>query len=160
MPATTGIKTSFYEYLDAALQYVPVNAENREVRARMARIGIGAGKTFEFKDLSLEHKAAVLLGMKDGDEKVDKWFASGLKDVNGWKIGSSFGDQSFYKGDWLMRAGTAKGGIYGSHARQNGETCAIEGCVCRRHAVLKSRCPTVAIGPEPAVQLSPKRPSS
>ena len=117
LPATTaGIKTNFYEYLDAALQYVPLTPENREVRARIARIGIGAGKTFEFKDLSLEHKAAVLLGMKDGDEKVDKWLATGLKDVNGWKIGSFFGNQDFYKGDWLMRAGAAKGGIYGNDA--------------------------------------------
>lgn len=117
LPATTaGIKTNFYEYLDAALQYVPLTPEDREVRARIARIGIGAGKTFEFKDLSLEHKAAVLLGMKDGDEKVDKWLATGLKDVNGWKIGSFFGNQDFYKGDWLMRAGAAKGGIYGNDA--------------------------------------------
>lgn len=117
LPATTaGIKTNFYEYLDAALQYVPLTPENREVRARIARIGIGAGKSFEFKDLSLEHKAAVLLGMKDGDEKVDKWLATGLKDVNGWKIGSFFGNQDFYKGDWLMRAGAAKGGIYGNDA--------------------------------------------
>lgn len=117
LPATTaGIKTNFFEYLDAALQYVPLTPENREVRARIARIGIGAGKTFEFKDLSLEHKAAVLLGMKDGDEKVDKWLATGLKDVNGWKIGSFFGNQDFYKGDWLMRAGAAKGGIYGNDA--------------------------------------------
>lgn len=117
LPATTaGIKTNFFEYLDAALQYVPLTPENREVRARIARIGIGAGKSFEFKDLSLEHKAAVLLGMKDGDEKVDKWLATGLKDVNGWKIGSFFGNQDFYKGDWLMRAGAAKGGIYGNDA--------------------------------------------
>jgi hypothetical protein len=115
LPATTaGIKTHFYEYLDAALQYVPPTSQDKEVRARIARIGVGPGKTFEFKDLSLEHKGAVLLGMKDGDEKVDKWLATGLKNVNGWNIGSFFGDQDFYKGDWLMRAGAAKGGIYGN----------------------------------------------
>jgi hypothetical protein len=98
------------------LQYVPPTSQDKEVRARIARIGVGPGKTFEFKDLSLEHKGAVLLGMKDGDEKVDKWLATGLKNVNGWNIGSFFGDQDFYKGDWLMRAGAAKGGIYGNDA--------------------------------------------
>jgi hypothetical protein len=46
-----------------------------------------------FKDLSLEHKA-------DGDEKVDKMMTGGLKNINGWSIGSSFGDRAFYKGDW------------------------------------------------------------
>jgi hypothetical protein len=117
LPATTaGIKANFYDYLAFALQFVPPSAEDKDVRARLASIGIGPGKTFEFKDLSLEHKAAVVLGMKEGDDKVDKWLAGGLKNVNGWSIGSFFGDRAFYKGDWLMRAGAAKGGIYGNDA--------------------------------------------
>jgi len=117
VPATTeGIKKNFYEYLDAALQFVPPTAEDKEIRAKLASIGIGPGKTFEFKDLSLEHKAAVLLAMKEGDDKVDKFLASGMKNVNGWSIGSFFGDRAFYKGDWLMRAGAAKAGIYGNDA--------------------------------------------
>ena len=51
----------------------PVTAEDKEIRAKLASIGIGPGKTFDFKDLSLEHKAAVLLAMKEGDDKVDKY---------------------------------------------------------------------------------------
>jgi hypothetical protein len=117
LPATTaGIKGNFFEYLDAALQFVPLAPEAKEVRAKLASIGVGPGKTFEFKDLSLEHRAAVLLGMKAGDDKVDKWLTGGMKNVNGWKIGSFFGDRDFYKGDWLMRAAAAKGGIYGNDA--------------------------------------------
>ena len=116
-PATTaGIKANFYEYLDAALQFVPEAPESKAIRARLATIGIGPGKTFAFKDLSLEHKAAVLLAMKEGDDKVDKYLASGMKDVNGWKVGSVFGDRAFYNGDWLKRAAAAKGGIYGNDA--------------------------------------------
>jgi len=38
---------------------VPLSPEDKEIRARIARIGIGPGKTFEFKDLSLEHKADI-----------------------------------------------------------------------------------------------------
>ena len=90
--------------------------EDRDLRARLASIGIGPGKTFEFKDLSLEHKAAVLLGMKEGDDKVDKFLASGMKNINGWNVGAFFGDRAFYKGDWLMRAAAAKGGLYGNDA--------------------------------------------
>ena len=119
VPATTeGIKKNYYEYLDAALQFVPESAQDKDVRARLARIGIGPGKTFDFKDLSAEHKAAVLLGMKAGDEKVDKFLAAGVKDVNGWNIGSFFGDRDFYKGNWLMRAAAAKGGLYGNDAAE------------------------------------------
>jgi hypothetical protein len=117
LPATTeGIKKNFYEYLDAALQFVPPAPEDKDVRARLATIGIGPGKTFEFKDLSAEHKAAVLLGMKEGDDKVDKFLASGVKNVNGWNVGAFFGDRAFFKGDWLKRAGAAKGGLYGNDA--------------------------------------------
>jgi len=117
LPATTeGIKANFFEYLAFALQFVPPSAEDKDIRARLASIGIGPAKTFEFKDLSLEHKAEVLLGMKEGDAKVDKFMTSGMKNVNGWSIGSFFGDRAFYKGDWLMRSGAAKVGIYGNDA--------------------------------------------
>jgi hypothetical protein len=117
LPATTaGIKDNFFQYLDAALQYVPVRPKDAAIRAKLARIGIGPGKTFEFKDLSLEHKAAILVAMKQGDDKVDKWLASGMKNINGWSVGAFFGDETFYNGDWLMRAGAAKGGLYGNDA--------------------------------------------
>jgi hypothetical protein len=117
VPATTaGIKANFYEYLDAALQFVPETPSTRAIRARIASIGIGPGKTFEFRDLSVEHKAAVMLAMKDADDKVDQYLAGGMKDVNGWKVGSLFGDSAFYGGDWLKRAAAAKGGIYGNDA--------------------------------------------
>jgi len=115
LPATTpGIKENFFQYLDAALQFVPETDDDKAIRAKLASIGIGPGKTFDFKDLSPEHKAAFLLGMKEGDDKVDKWLATGNKVINGWKVGSFFGDRAFYKVDWLMRAGAAKGGIYGN----------------------------------------------
>jgi hypothetical protein len=119
VPATTaGIKANFFEYLSAALEFVPPSPETTEIRARLASIGVGPGKTFEFKDLSLEHKAAVLLGMKDGDDQVDKFLASGNKNINGWNVGAFFGDSQFFKGDWLMRAAAAKGGLYGNDAAE------------------------------------------
>jgi hypothetical protein len=117
LPATTaGIKENFFQYLDAALQFVPETARDKAVRAKLAKIGIGPGKTFAFKDLSLEHKAAILVGMKQGDDKVDKWLAGGNKNINGWNVGAFFGDEAFFNGDWLMRAGAAKGGLYGNDA--------------------------------------------
>ena len=86
---------------------------DKEIRAKLATIGIGPGKTFEFKDLSADHKTAVLLGMKAGSDKVDAAVANGGKDENGWNVGGlAGGDNAFYNGDWLKRAATAKGGIY------------------------------------------------
>jgi hypothetical protein len=119
VPATTaGIKANFYEYLDAALEFVPVTDQDRDLRAKLASIGIGPGRTFELKDLSPEHKAALLLAMKEGDEKVDQYLAGGMKEVNGWKLGALFGDREFYNGNWLLRAAAAKGGIYGNDAAE------------------------------------------
>lgn len=115
VPATTaGIKDNFFEYLDAALLFVPETPRDKAIRAKLAKIGVGPGKTFAFKDLSLEHKAEILVGMKQGDAKVDKWLAGGNKNINGWNVGSFFGDEAFYNGDWAMRAGSAKGGLYGN----------------------------------------------
>ena len=65
---------------------------------------------------SLVPKAEVLLGMKAGSDQVDKYIASGGKGINGWQVGSFFGDRAFYNGDWLMRAAAAKGGIFGNSA--------------------------------------------
>jgi len=112
------VKTNFFEYLDFALQFAPPGPEEKDIRAKLAHIGIGAGKTFDFKDLSMEHKAEVALGMKTGDEKVDKAVENTGKDVNGWRIGSAFGDRAFYNGNWLKRAAAAKAGIYGNDAEE------------------------------------------
>jgi hypothetical protein len=110
------VKTNFFEYLDFALQFAPPGPEEKEIRAKLARIGIGAGKTFDFKDLSLEHKAEVALSMKDGDAKIDQYLVAGQKIINGWKVGSFFGDRDFFHGNWLLRAAGTKAGIYGNDA--------------------------------------------
>ncbi|MBY3483875.1 DUF1254 domain-containing protein [Rhizobium laguerreae] len=119
LPATTaGIKKNFFEYLDLALQFVPETSRDKDIRAKLARIGIGPGKTFEFKDLPLEHKAEMLVGMKQGDDKIDRWLASGNKPINGWNVSSLLGDEAFFNGDWLMRSGAAKAGLYGNDAAE------------------------------------------
>ena len=71
---------------------------------------------FDFKNLSPEQQAQVILGMKDGEAKIEQYLQSGQKNINGWKVGSLFGDGAFYNGDWLKRAAAAKAGIYGNDA--------------------------------------------
>jgi hypothetical protein len=110
------VKTGFFDYLAFALQFAPAGPEEKEIRAKLARLGIGAGKKFDFKHLSPEQQAQVGLGMKDGEAKVEQYFTAGQKNINGWKVGSLFGDSAFYNGDWLKRAAAAKGGIYGNDA--------------------------------------------
>ena len=110
------VKKNFFQYLDFCLRFAPPGPEEKEIRAKLATIGIGAGKTFDFEDLSLEHKAEILLGMKAGEDKIDEYLASQQKVVNGWKMSDLFGDRAFFDGNWLKRAAGAKGGIYGNEA--------------------------------------------
>jgi hypothetical protein len=110
------IKTHFFEFLNFVLQFAPPGPDETEIRAKLARIGIGAGQTFDFKDLSLLHKAEVLVGMKSGETKVEAAMAHFGKEINGWNVASIFGDRAFYNGDWLKRAAAAKFGIFGNTA--------------------------------------------
>src|SRR5262249_8503228 len=110
------VKENFFEYLDFALQFAPAGPEEKAIRAKLARLGIGPGKSFSFKDLSLEHKVEIGLGMKEGEKKVEEKVAHVGKKINGWAVGSAFGARDFYKGDWLLRAAAAKAGIYGNDA--------------------------------------------
>jgi hypothetical protein len=110
------VKTDFFEYLDFALQFAPPGPEEQAIRAKLARIGVGAGKTFDFKKLSLGHKLEIELGMKAGSEKVDDAVKHVGTKINGWNIASITGDRAFFNGDWLKRAVAAKAGIYGNDA--------------------------------------------
>jgi len=117
LPATTGgIKDNFWSYLDAALEYAPETAMDKDIRAKLATIGIGPKKTFDFKDISPEKQKAIIEGMQAGNEKIATFLASGMTDINGWQVGSLPGDEAHYNGDWLMRSGTAKAGLYGNSA--------------------------------------------
>jgi hypothetical protein len=117
LPATSeGVKENFFGYLAFALQFIPSSADDKEIRAKLAKLGVEPSKAFDFNSLPADRKAAIVEGMKAGEEKVEKLLASGTKNVNGWSIGSFFGDRAFYSGNWLLRAGAAKAGIYGNDA--------------------------------------------
>jgi hypothetical protein len=108
------VKTNFFEYLDFALQFAPPQENEKEIRAQLAKIGVGPDKTFNFKDLPLEQKLEVGLGMEEGEKKVDEAVASAGKAINGWRVSGLPGDSAHYNGDWLKRAAAAKAGIYGN----------------------------------------------
>jgi hypothetical protein len=105
-------KTDFFRFLDFALQFAPAQENEKAIRAELARIGVGPGKTFDFKDLTLEEKLEVGLGMKEGDRKVEEAVAKAGAAINGWRVSGGPGDAAHYDGDWLKRALVAKAGIY------------------------------------------------
>ncbi|WP_371918532.1 DUF1254 domain-containing protein [Pseudomonas sp. FW300-N1A1] len=112
------VKTDFFKYLGFVLQFAPATPDEVAIRAKLARIGIGAGKDFNFQDLSVEQKTAVVQGMQAGHAKVE----SGIKNlgtkINGWNIVGAGGDSAFYNGNWLKRAAVAQAGIYANDAEE------------------------------------------
>ena len=107
-------KKNFFEYLDFALQFAPAAPNEAEIRAKLASIGIGPGKTFNFKDLPLKQKLEIGLGMKQGQSKIEKAVANAGAIINGWNVSGVPGDGAHYNGDWLLRAAAAQAGIYGN----------------------------------------------
>ncbi len=111
-------KTNFFEFLDFALQYTPPAPNEAEIRAQLAKIGVGPGKTFNFKDLPLAQKLEVALGLRRGKAKVDAAVAKTGAIINGWNVAAPFGDAEHFNGDWLLRAVAAQAGIYGNTAEE------------------------------------------
>jgi hypothetical protein len=110
------VKEEFFEFLDFSLQFAPARPNETEIRAQLAEIGIGPGKTFSFKDLGVEQKAEMLLGLAEGKRKIDEAVKNNGTEVNGWRVGAAFGNEAFFDGNWALRATAAQAGIYGNDA--------------------------------------------
>ena len=111
-------KTDFPAYLSFLLQFCPTVEEEKVLRAKFAELGIAAGKPFEFDKLSETRKVELGLGVKEGYEAIEKRRDNIGKEINGWGVGSAFGDRGFYKGDFLLRSAAALAGIYGNNAEE------------------------------------------
>ena len=112
------MQTSFFEYLDFIMQFAPAGPEEELIHEALARIGIGPKKEFDYSELSAERKAAVSMGMKIGEVAIWDHLEGKVKTVNGWKIGSYFGDRDFFNGNWRQRAAGTKVGVYGNDATE------------------------------------------
>ena len=109
--------TAFVPYLNFLLQFCPPigTAEvEKPMRARFAKIGIGAGLAPSASHASPAVKQAMESGVKAAMAKLGKTADSVGTLVNGWNIGAAAGDRAFYDGNWALRAAAAKLGIYGN----------------------------------------------
>ena len=107
-------KTSlqFFNVLGFLLQYAPTVTSEQDLRTRLARIGVGAGKTIDPDKLAPEMKAAMEEGMADAWQD----FAA-LKqrvDTGEVKTNDMFGSREFLKNNYLYRMEAAVLGIYGN----------------------------------------------
>lgn len=108
------LRKNFFQNLAFALQFTPAQFIEADARAKLARLGVGPGKTFDFKDLSLKRRLEITLGIKAADRKIDRAISETDVTMNGWRIASYFGDSAFYDGNWLLRAAASKADFYGN----------------------------------------------
>jgi hypothetical protein len=111
-------KLQFPKYLSFLLQFCPENPQDKDIRAKMAAVGIVPGQPWDESKLSEAQKAELGLGVKEGYDAIGKRAAELGKDINGWQVGAAQGDRSFYKGDYLLLSAAARFGIYGNDPQE------------------------------------------
>jgi hypothetical protein len=111
-PADEKTSLEFFNILNFVLQYCPPVPSEKALMARFAKIGVGAGKTFDASKLSPEIKTAIEQG------RADAWAANGGVEQQ-WaegkvSSGDVFGSREFLKDNYLYRMTAAVLGIYGN----------------------------------------------
>ena len=106
----------FFNILNFILQFTPTDPSETELMARFAKIGVGAGKTFDASTLSPEMKTAIEQGMADA--WVD--LANLKKEIDAGKVtsGDLFGTREYLKNNYLYRMAGAVLGIYGNSKQE------------------------------------------
>jgi hypothetical protein len=109
-------KRQFPALLNFLLEFCPEVLEEAAVRLRFNAVDIGAGRPFDYDKLTETQKSELDLAVKDGYDAIVKQRNSIGRNINGWMVGSAFGNRDFYHGNFLLRAAAALAGVYGNDA--------------------------------------------
>lgn len=111
-PVTQKTSLEFFTLLNFYLQFCPTHPSEKALMERFAKIGVGAGQTFDASKLSPETKKAIEGGI------ADAWaeFQDLVGRVNKGEVSSGdvFGTREYLKNNYLYRMGAAVLGIYGN----------------------------------------------
>jgi len=106
-----------FNVLNFLLQFCPTVPSEKELMARFAKIGIGAGNKIDTTKLSPE----VIAAMKEGiHEAWTQDFAKFKQQVDEGKVtsGDVFGTREYLKNNYLYRMGAAVLGIFGNSKQE------------------------------------------
>jgi hypothetical protein len=115
-PAEQKTSPEFFNILNFVLQFCPTHPSENALMERFAKIGVGAGKTFDASQLLPDLSTAIAQGM------ADAWadFAGVHKQFNEGKVasGDMFGTREVLKNNYLYRMTAAVLGIYGNSKQE------------------------------------------
>jgi hypothetical protein len=101
-----------FQQVNFVLQFCPTHSSEKELMARFGRLGIGAGKTFDWNAFSPEIQAAIGQGI------ADAWadFAQLKKRADAGEIGTAdvFGTREHLQNNYLFRMAAAALGLWGN----------------------------------------------
>jgi hypothetical protein len=109
-PDTQKTSLEFFNILNFALQFCPTKPSEEELMARFAKIGVGAGRTFDASKLSPDMKKAIEAGMADAWAEQ----AALKKRIDDKELtsGDMFGTREYLKNNYAYRMAGAVIGIY------------------------------------------------
>lgn len=102
----------FFNILNFVLKFCPTDPSESELMARFAKIGIGAGHTFDAQKLAPEILKAIENGRADAwqaHDSLDHMLATGAL-----SSGDIFGTREYLKNNYLYRMTAAVDGIHGN----------------------------------------------
>ncbi|MCF5705306.1 DUF1254 domain-containing protein [Pseudomonas syringae] len=106
-----------FRYLNFMLAFAQPQDAEKDLLARFAKIGIGAGQPFDLKKLSAEQRKALEDGIRDGQAEFAE-FKKSKVDTHQVESGDFFGTRDRLKGNYLYRYAGANMGIFGNSAEE------------------------------------------
>jgi hypothetical protein len=115
-PETQKTSPEFFNILNFVLQFTPTVPSEKDLMARFAKIGVGAGKSIDVSKLSPEMKSAIEQGMADAWQDLEAL----RKRIDAKEVtsGELFGTREFLKNNYLYRMAGAVLGIYGNSKQE------------------------------------------
>jgi hypothetical protein len=115
-PGQERTSLEFFNVLSFLMQFCPTDTSEKELMARFAKIGVGAGKAIDLGKLPPELRKAIEEGMADAWAEL-----AGLKkrvDAGEVTAGDIFGTRTYLKNNYLYRMLAAAMGIYGNSKQE------------------------------------------
>lgn len=99
------------------LQFATVDPSETELRARFAKLGIGAGKNFDASKLPPDIQEALQDGMADAWKEFEEFKKTEI-DTGKRPAAEAFGTRDYLKNDYMARMTGAALGIYGNSKQE------------------------------------------
>lgn len=112
-PETQKTSLEFFNILNFVLSFCPTHPSEKDLMARFAKIGVGAGKTLDATKFSPELRKAIQDGMADAWQAFAEFKKSQI-DTGKVTAGDVLGSREILKNNYLYRMAAAVLGIYGN----------------------------------------------